>query len=429
MKKFWKHISTLACIGFVSGSCFGQNGFINNWSIHHSADTNIYIGFGTIDRLSMSNADYATWVNGPYNGQGEVLGQSSQNRELLRVGYSTPQKEVAYITSVQSFQQKRFNNEEFNGLLHGIYLEDSIRLGSLSSLYSSLIEHRLEFTRKLEASTLQLRLSGSHINTFNEYNVNGFITKGGNSFQGAYEIKRTAFNSQLDYLGGAGESLNRNLDWRDSVRITSLLKLPLIPSIGFYLSHRPTKFTEFSLLVDGLAPRSSLQLQYRLDSTNFALNSNLFSTRDLFSEETTLLLNGDYYYRENSITSVDTVLPIRVIPLRIEAGYKVKIEPLLHLGFYASYFEYQKVSYGRATFMVERAYNNENALQLGLTSYYISNSLKPNLSLGMRVRLSEKVMLYSFTDALLTAPWIDSEIVPGWTNRFSINATIQCQLL
>ena len=79
--------------------------------------------------------------------------------------------------------------------------------------------------------------------------------------------------------------------------------------------------------------------------------------------------------------------------------------------------------------MVERAYNNENALQLGLTSYYISNSLKPNLSLGMRVRLSEKVMLYSFTDALLTAPWIDSEIVPGWTNRFSINATIQCQLL
>jgi len=79
--------------------------------------------------------------------------------------------------------------------------------------------------------------------------------------------------------------------------------------------------------------------------------------------------------------------------------------------------------------MVERTYNNENALQLGLTSYYISNSLKPNLSLGMRVRLSEKVMLYSFTDALLSAPWIDSEIVPGWTNRFSINATIQCQLL
>lgn len=429
MRTTWKHISCALSLGLFSAICSGQNNFINNWSVHNSNDTNIYLGFGTIDRLAFSNVDYGKWVSPSYSGSSDVLAQSSQNRELLRIGYSTPKKEFAYVTNLQSFQQKRIGAEEFNGLLHGIYNVDSIRMNSLTAIYSSLIEHRLEFTRKLESSTLQLRISGSHINTFDQHTINGYLAKNAETYSGAYEIEHQSFNGQLAYLGPANEALSANLNWRDSVRITSMLELPLIPSIGFFISHRPTKFTEFTLMVDGIAPKSALQLRYNLDSTNFSLNNNTFSTQDLFSEESILNLNSDYSYRENSVALKDTIIPLQTIPLRIEAGYKVKIEPLIYLGFYASYFEYQQVSYGRATFMVERTYNNNNALQIGLTSYYISNSLKPNISMGIRTQLSKKITLYSFTDALLSAPWLDTEIVPSWTNRFSINATLQCQLL
>lgn len=429
MGKFWKNTVFLLVLGLVPVKNFGQNAFINNWSIHNSNDTNIYLGFGTVDRLSVSSVNYGKWVVPDYKRSSNVLAQSSQNRELLRFGISMPHREITYVNSLQSFQQKRFSSEEFNGLIHGIYNQDSIRLGMLSSLYSSLIEHRIEFTRKLESTTAQLRISASHINTFREEMASGFLHKNETTFQGSYETRSISYNGQLDYLGNLNDALRRDLTWRDSVRVTFFREIPVIPSLGVYLIHRPTEFTEFSLLIDGIAPQSSIKLNYREDSTNFELNTNLYSTRDLISEETTLVLNGDYFYNETPISNKDSVLPLRVVPLRIEAGYKVKVEPLLHLGFYASYFEYQNITYGRATFMMERTYNNENALQLGLTSYYMSNSLKPNISLGMRVRLAEKVMLYSFTDALLSAPWIDSDILPGWTNRFSINATIQCQLL
>lgn len=139
MRKFWKNTVFLLVLGLVPVKNFGQNAFINNWSIHNSNDTNIYLGFGTVDRLSISSVNYGKWVVPEYKRSSNVLAQSSQNRELLRFGISMPHREITYVNSLQSFQQKRFSSEEFNGLIHGIYNQDSIRLGMLSSLYSSLI--------------------------------------------------------------------------------------------------------------------------------------------------------------------------------------------------------------------------------------------------------------------------------------------------
>jgi len=79
--------------------------------------------------------------------------------------------------------------------------------------------------------------------------------------------------------------------------------------------------------------------------------------------------------------------------------------------------------------LVERAYNDELRIQGGFSASVIGASVQPNLSLGIKSKLANKITFFGYTNALLSFPYINSTLVPSWSNRIQLNATLQYQLL
>ena len=301
---------------------------------------------------------------------------------------------------------------------------------SLSSLHRSTVTHSLEFTKKGPNTIFQLAINGSQINSLRNVSTRGEFIRNEFIYSGAYQTLDATYNEQLNYLGSPEEALGANLNWGDSVRSTSILQLPLLPSLNFHIIHRPTEFTEFHLRMEGLSFQSQLPMRFASDSIRYVLRSGEIPNYETFTEELPLILdNDDNYRRFDSKVVNDTTLFYRAIPLRLMGAYKVQIEPLTSVAFSFSYTQYDPYSMVVLNTLVERAYNDELRIQGGFSASVIGASVQPNLSLGIKSKLANKITFFGHTNALLSFPYINSTLVPSWGNRIQLNATLQYQLL
>ena len=420
-------------VGLVFLSLFGksQNVLLNNWSIHQHQDTNIFLTVTAVDQFRHSNLSLGRWANGSLKNESrQVIASDIRNRELLRVSYSKPDFEIGLVTSQLSQHHKSIGGTEFNSLMSGIYPDnDTLSIQNLSAVFGSTITHSIEITKKSPKTILQLGINGSQINSLRRVTAKGVFVKNNFVYQGAYLSADAQYNEELSYLGSPEDVLSQSLNWTDSVRITSIANLPLLPSLNLHIVHRPTAFTEFHLRLEGLSLKSQLPMEYAQDSTSFKLYAGDIPYYDLFTEELPVILNNDDNYRRFASSIVDTSLLYRPIPLKIMGAYKVKIEPLTTIAFGFSYAQYAPYSLIVMNALIERDYSDQLWLQGGISTTVIGTTIQPNLSLGVKAKLAKKIILYGHTNALLSFPYINSTLVPSWSSRFQLNATLQYQLL
>lgn len=409
-----------------------QNVLLNNWSIHEHQDTNIFLSVTAIDQMRYSNIGIGKWANGSIkNEKTTVFASDIRNRELLRISYSKPDFEIGYVTSQLSMHHKVIDGYAFNGLMSGQYpANDTLNIQSLGSVHRSTVCHSLEFTKKSEKTILQLAINGSQINSLRQINTGGQFINNEFVYSGKYLTEDVSYNRQLDYLGSPEDALSSNLNWSDSVRITTIQQLPLLPSLNFHIIHRPTEFTEFQFRIEGVGFLSKLPVQIAYDSTSFKLPSGEIPNYETFTEELPVVLNSDYEYQRFGRRVInDTALSYRALPLRIMGAYKVQIEPLTSIVLNFSYTKYDPYSLVMVNAMVQRKYNEDLLLQGGLCTAINGSKVQSNLSFGIKTRLANKITLFAHTHALLSLPYAGSTLVPAWINRYQINATLQYQLL
>ena len=427
-----KNLSHIVVAFLLCISAKSQNILLNNWSIHENTDTNIYLSVSAIDQFRHTNIGVGQWVKGSLkNPSKEIYASDVRNRELLRINYSKPNFEIGFATNQVSEHHKRIGGLEFNGVMSGIYpSNDTLDIQLLGSTHRSTITHSLEFTKKGPKTSVQLAINGSQINALRRISASGQFIRNEFIYSGAYKILDESYNSQLNYLGAPEEVLATNLNWSDSVRITTILQLPLLPSLNFHIIHKPTQFTEFHLRMEGLSFQSQLPMSVASDSITFNLRPREIPNYETFTEELPLVLNNDDNYRRfNSKVVNDTSISYRAIPLRIMGAYKVQIEPLTSVAFSISYTQYAPYSLVLINTLIERVYNEELRVQGGLSASVIGASVQPNLSLGLKTKLANKLTFFGHTNALLSFPYINSTLVPSWSNRIQLNATLQYQLL
>lgn len=427
-----KKISYIVVAFLLCVSAKSQNILLNNWSIHENTDTNFFLSVTAIDQFRHTNVEIGQWVKGSLkNPSKEIYASDVRSRELLRINYSKPDYEIGFATNLTSEHHKTIGGLEFNGMMSGIYpSNDTLNIQSLGSTHRSTVTHSLELTKKGPKTDIQLAINASQINALRRVSTSGQFIRNEFIYSGAYQILDESYNSQLNYLGAPEEVLGTNLNWGDSVRITTILQLPLLPSINFHVIHRPTQFTEFHLRMEGLSFQSQLPMRVASDSITFALTSGGIPNYETFTEELPLVLNNDDNYRRfDSKVVNDTAISYRAIPLRIMGAYKVQIEPLTSVAFSFSYTKYDPYSLVLVNTLIERTYNDELRVQGGLSTSVIGASVQPNLSLGLKTKLANKLTFFGHTNALLSFPYINSTLVPSWSNRIQLNATLQYQLL
>jgi len=427
-----KRLSHIALFSLFCVSAYSQNILLNNWSIHENTDTNFFLTITAIDQFRHSNIGIGRWANGSLqNINKQVVAADLRNRELLRISYSKPDFELGFTTSQLSQHHKIIGGVEFNGLMSGHYpANDTLNVQSLTSLHRSALTHSLEFTKKGAKTIFQLAINGSQINALRHVNTRGQFIRNEFIYSGAYQTLDATYNGQLNYLGSPEEVLGSNLNWGDSVRITTILQLPLLPSLNFHLIHRPTEFTEFHLRMEGLSFQSQLPVRFATDSITYKLSPGEIPNYETFTEELPLVLNNDDNYRRfDSKVVNDTAILYRAIPLRVMGAYKVQIEPLTSVAFSFSYTKYDPYSLVLVNTLIERTYNDELRVQGGLSASVIGASVQPNLSLGIKAKLANKLTFFGHTNSLLSFPYINSTLVPSWSNRIQLNATLQYQLL
>lgn len=420
-------------LGFIflllcSQISFGQNNVLNTWAFHEHSDTNIYLSLGSLDRTMQSSMNAGRWVDGTTNAA-QVNVFDVRDSELLTFAYSTPKAEIGFTTGMSSLHSRSLGGDEFNSLLRGQYDGDTLFMNNLNDVRSSIITHQLKFTAKSSHTIAQLILSGHQINSYQKADINGIIVRSGQTYEGHYTANSIRFNNQLLYQGSVEDQLQNAMSWGDSVRITSITRQPLLPSLGIRLIHRPTQYTQFQLLVSGITPLRSTAMVYRSDSVNFELRPSGIPTYRLFSEEEVLELNNQYEYRRNRITETDTTESINLIPYSAYLAYRVQIEPLLFLHFAGGVERYLGTEFYVANILAERKYQNDLYLQLGLSNYIYNQTIKPNLSAGIRAKISEKLTLMAYSSAATSIPYPNYTSVPRWTNRYHLNVTLQYQLL
>ncbi len=298
-------------VGLVFLSLFGksQNVLLNNWSIHQHQDTNIFLTVTAVDQFRHSNLSLGRWANGSLKNESrQVIASDIRNRELLRVSYSKPDFEIGLVTSQLSQHHKSIGGTEFNSLMSGIYPDnDTLSIQNLSAVFGSTITHSIEITKKGPKTILQLGINGSQINSLRRVTAKGVFVKNNFVYQGAYLSADAQYNEELSYLGSPEDVLSQSLKWTDSVRITSIANLPLLPSLNLHIVHRPTAFTEFHLRLEGLSLKSQLPMEYAQDSTSFKLYAGDIPYYDLFTEELPVILNNDDNYRRFASSVVDNL--------------------------------------------------------------------------------------------------------------------------
>jgi len=412
----------------VTNVCLGQNTVLNTWAFHEHEDTNVFISIGAIDRTVQSDISAGRWFDGTT--ERSVVGVFDlRDRELLNLSYSTPHAEIGFSTDLTSFHNRNIGGDEFNGLFRGVYTNDTLSIGKLEDTRFSQVSHNLKFTRKLSHTIAQIIISGHQVNAFQNAFIKGQIVKNGEIYEGQYIGNSFRLNNQLSYLGTVEDQLEKNLSWGDSVRITTIINAPLIPSIGFRLVHRPTEFTEFQLLVSGLSNMKKRTLVYQSDSVNFQCIPTGIPTYNLFAEEEILTLNNQFEYRRNRLNESDSSVSMNVVPFKAYLAYRVQIEPLLFLNFSGGYERILNTEYYIANVLAERKYQNDLHLQLGISNYIYNQTIKPNLSAGIRSKISERLTLMAYTSAATSIPFLSYDAVPRWTNRYHLSATLQYQLL
>jgi len=419
-----------SAIGFVlTLASFGQNVLMNNWTIHHNTDTNIFITVTAMDQLRHSNTSVGKWYDGNVNNLKSIAAADVRNRELIRFSYSQPSSEISYVARLQSEHTLGMNGREFNGLMRGEYDNDSIFIRDLNSVHGSVITHSIEWTKKLGKTDLQLSFNGTQVNSLRTVQANGILMKNESMFRGDYTMESFFFNNELDYLGDSRDLLHSRLNWGDSLRQSTLVQLPLLPSMGFHIVHRPTEFTEFQLRLDGIAPESAITLKYAFDSTSYSMDAIGIPTYELFTEELPLNLNSNYTTLDSNLILKDTVVAFRSTPFRAQFAYKVQFEPLLTFGLSASYEKYRSLEYITFNALIERKYTNDVSLQVGISNYIYGITIQPNILVGVNAKVSDKLRFMAFSDAMLSYPHYQNTLVPRWSNRFSLNAVLQYQLL
>lgn len=407
---------------------YGQNNVLNTWAFHEHSDTNIFLSIGALGRTVQSNITAGTWYDGTFNAS-KAGAFDLRDRELLNIAYSTPTSEIGFTTSLMSIHAREVGKNEFNGLLRGDLGGDTLGMNTLVDTRHSMVSHHLKLTKKLGHTIAQLELSGYQLNTYQQAAINGRIVRNDEVYLGEYTSNTIRYNGQLNYLGAAEDQLKSAMSWGDSVRITSIISQPLIPSLGFRLIHRPTEFTQFQLLVSGLTARRETRLSFKSDSVNFRCEPSGIPTYTLFSEENILQLNNQFEYRRNNIAQNDTLTYLSVIPLKAYLAYRVQIEPLLFLNFSGGYERYLGAEFYAVNMLAERKYQNDLHLQLGISTYIYNQTIRPNISAGVRTKLSEKLTLMAFSSATTSIPYLSYTAIPRWTNRYHLNATLQYQLL
>jgi hypothetical protein len=115
--------------------------------------------------------------------------------------------------------------------------------------------------------------------------------------------------------------------------------------------------------------------------------------------------------------------------LKAYLAYRVQIEPLLFLNFSGGYERYLGAEFYAVNMLAERKYQNDLHLQLGISTYIYNQTIRPNISAGVRTKLSEKLTLMAFSSATTSIPYLSYTAIPRWTNRYHLNATLQYQLL
>lgn len=417
-------ISLLLC----SQISFGQNNVLNTWAFHEHGDTNIYMSLGSLDRTMQSSMNAGSWVDGTTK-SAQVNVFDIRDNELLTFAYSTPKAEIGFTTGMSSLHSRSIGGNEFNSLLRGQYNGDTLFMNNINDVRSSIITHQLKLTTKSSHTIAQLILSGHQINSYQQAGINGIIVRSGQTYEGHYTANSMRFNNQLLYQGSVEDQLQNTMSWGDSVRITSITRQPLLPSLGIRLIHRPTQYTQFQLLVSGITPLRSTAMVYRSDSVNFELRPSGIPTYRLFNEEEVLELNNQYEYRRNRITEIDTTESFNLIPYSAYLAYRVQIEPLLFLHFAGGVERYLGTEFYVANILAERKYQNDLYLQLGISNYIYNQTIKPNLSAGIRAKISEKLTLMAYSSAATSIPYPNYTSVPRWTNRYHLNVTLQYQLL
>jgi hypothetical protein len=202
-----------------------------------------------------------------------------------------------------------------------------------------------------------------------------------------------------------------------------------MPSLGIRLVHRPTEFTQFQLFISGITPNKIVPMDFRSDSVNFVLEPSGIPTYQLFNEEKILELNNQYEYRRNKIKDNDTTQSINFIPYSAYLAYKVQIEPLLFLNFSGGVERYLGTEFFVANILAERKYQNDLYVQVGISNYIYNQTIKPNLSAGIRAKISEKFTLMAYSSAATSIPYPNYNMIPRWTNRYHLNVTLHYQLL
>lgn len=406
---------------------FGQNNVLNTWAFHEHQDTNVYLSLGSLDRTLQSSLNVGKWVDG--TAPRDVGAFDLRDNELLTIAYSTPKVELGFTTGMTSLHSRSLGANEFNSLLRGVYEGDTLPLTTVKDVRSSVITHQLKFTRKSSHTIAQLIVSGHQLNSYQSANIAGYIVKSGQTYEGRYTANTMRYNNHLMYQGTAEDQLQNSMSWGDSVRITSITRQPLVPSLGIRLVHRPTEFTQFQLLISGITSARSLPMVFRSDSVNFVLEPSGIPTYTLFNEEEILELNNQYEYRRNKEKENDTTQLINPIPYSAYLAYRVQIEPLLFLNFSGGVERYLGTEFFVANILAERKYQNDLYLQLGISNYIYNQTIKPNLSAGIRAKISDKLTLMAYSSAATSIPYPNYTAIPRWTNRYHLNVTLQYQLL
>jgi len=423
-------LSIAVIITLSSITSYGQNHLINNWSYHNSTDTNFYLSIGAVDRLLHSNKNMGSWIDREVTQGVNVFSADQRNRELLRFSYSTPDIEYGFVTTLRNRAAKIFPRESFNGIFHGSFIDGQLSLSDTYAVNSSVITHSLQLTKKSEKTILLLSLNASQLNSFRSTSLNGSIMNSAGVYQAQYLSQTVSYNDQLSYLGSPEEHLSSSVIWGDSVRITSLGTTPLIPSFSFHIIHQPTEFTKFQLFIDGIGPTSSIPMFVSNDFIRLDVSSGSINLFDVFTEENSLTLNSNVEFERQTSASVDSNIRIKALPLRIYSAYEVTVEPLISVGAVMGYENYGDYDYFIGTVYFKRIYNDNIALEAGLTSYFYSSySPKTNLFLGANVKLSDKINLFASTSSGIALPYLQSELIPRTFSRVQLNMTLQYALL
>jgi len=181
---------------------------MNNWTIHHNTDTNIFITVTAMDQLRHSNTSVGKWYDGNVNNLKSIAAADVRNRELIRFSYSQPSSEISYVARLQSEHTWGMSGHEFNGLMRGEYDNDSIFIRDLNSVHGSVITHSIEWTKKLGKTDLQLSFNGTQVNSLRTVQANGILMKNESMFRGDYTMESFFFNNELDYLGDSRDLLH-----------------------------------------------------------------------------------------------------------------------------------------------------------------------------------------------------------------------------